>query len=310
MPDPTDLLTMTAPAITFAGQEARAADMLGDARVAVLGAAEAAPYDASRPSHSADAPAAIRAASQPFALQFGQFDFDVGATLGPGIVDLGDIPTDRTDAAGNGARIERAVRRVLDAGVAPLLLGGDDSVPVPFFRAFAGRGPLTVVQIDAHMDWGDVIRGNPYGYGSTMRRVAEIEGITGMVQVGIRGLGSGTADQFEAARTFGHRPFTAAQVRERGLGPVLEAIPRGADCLLSIDCDGLDPAVLPAVAMPTPGGLDMVEVTALLQGMARRGRIVGCALTELVPALDDRRGLSALVAARIALTAAGLMAGR
>ena len=59
---------------------------------------------------------------------------------------------------------------------------------IPIFAAYAGRGPLTIVQVDAHVDWGDVIKGNPYGYGSTMRRAAELPWITGMVQVGIRGL--------------------------------------------------------------------------------------------------------------------------
>ncbi len=296
---------MTAP---FAGLPARGLDALQGARVAIFGADEGSPYVTGQTSHAAGAPAAIRAASQLFAKQVKQYDFDLGGVLPDGVMDAGDLQTDANDAAGNRARIEAATRAVLRAGAAPMLLGGDDSVPIPFFRAFEGRGPLTIVQVDAHVDWGDVIRGNPVGYGSTMRRAAENPWVAEMVQVGIRGLGSGTADQLEAARAFGHRLFTAAAVRRDGLGPVLQAIPPGADCLFSIDCDGLDPAVLPAVEMPTPGGLDMVEVTALLQGVAARGRIVGCALVELVPKRDDAHGMSALVASRIALTAAGLMA--
>ena len=85
----------------------------------------------------------------------------------------------------------------------PVVLGGDDSVPIPVFAAYEGRGPLCIVQVDAHVDWGDVIKGNPFGYGSTMRRAAELPWITGMVQVGIRGLGSGTADQIEDAKAWG-----------------------------------------------------------------------------------------------------------
>jgi agmatinase len=297
---------------TFAGLPAgRTAPEHG---VAILGAAEASPYDPAKPSHAAPAPAAIRKASAQFAHQLEQFDFDllrplIGDKLARDrLADLGDVPTDPADAAGNRRRITDAVRAVLAAGSAPLVLGGDDSVPIPVFQAFEGHGPLTMVQVDAHVDWGDVIRGNPFGYGSPMRRAAEMPWITGMVQVGMRGLGSGTADQMEDARAWGSQLVTARQLRREGAEAALRHIPAGADCIVSIDCDGLDPTVLPAVNMPTPGGLDYGELAELLRGIAARARIRGCCLVELVPSRDPT-GLSALVAARIALTATGLMAG-
>ena len=34
-----------------------------------------------------------------------------------------------------------------------VVLGGDESVPIPVLRAFEWRGPITLVQIDAHFDW-------------------------------------------------------------------------------------------------------------------------------------------------------------
>jgi agmatinase len=46
---------------------------------------------------------------------------------------------------------------VLDAGAVPLLLGGDDSVPIPMFRAYERSGPLTMIQTDAHVDWADIV---------------------------------------------------------------------------------------------------------------------------------------------------------
>lgn len=297
---------------SFLGLPRRGLDDLRGASVAVVGASHGSPYQAARVSHAANGPAALRAASQRLAQQLQQYDFDLGATLFPegdtrGAVDAGDVETTPDDPEGNRARIEAAIRAILEAGAVPLLLGGDDSVPIPAFQAFEGQGPLTILQLDAHVDWGDVIQGNPFGYGSTMRRAAELPWITGMVQVGMRGLGSGAASQHDDARAWGSRLITMRDLRRHGLAPVLERIPEGGRCLVTIDCDALDPSVLPAVNMPTPGGLTYPEVADLLHGVADRARIVGVNLVELVPERDDPNTLSALTAARIATTALGLV---
>ncbi|WP_174280001.1 arginase family protein [Sphingomonas bacterium] len=286
-------------------------------QVCVLGAAEATPYDPAEASHSAGAPGAIRAASRLFAGQLKQHDFDLGATLvtpdrpieAIGI-DVGDVRTRPGDAKGNRARIRDAVAQALTAGAVPLVLGGDDSVPIPVIAGFAGTGDVTVVQVDAHVDWADVIRGEAQGYGSPMRRASELPHVTGMVQIGIRGLGSGEAWQHHDARGWGSRLVGSREWHRRGADAVLdEHLPAGARVVLSIDLDGLDPAVFPAVAMPTPGGLTYEDVLDLMHGLAARGTLAGAVLAEYVPERDDALRGSALVAARIAAVAVGLMAG-
>ena len=270
----------------------------------------------SEPSHSADAPRVLRQVSHDFAASLGQYDFDLGATMFPakdddrGLVDAGDIMTDRADPEGNRARIEAAVRRVLAVGAVPVMLGGDDSVPIPMLRAYDGHGPLVILQIDAHVDWGDVIQKNPVGYGSTMRRAAEMPWVTGMVQVGMRGLGSGGAWQHDDARGWGSRLVSSYALHREGLDAALRHVPPGCRCFLSIDVDGLDPAVLPAVAMPTPGGLTYEDVIGLLRGVAARATIAGLALVEYVPARDDPNRMSGLTAARIAAVTLGLIAAQ
>jgi agmatinase len=140
---------------------------------------------------------------------------------------------------------------------------------------YAGRGPLTVVQVDGHVDWGDVIKDNPNGYGSTMRRAAEMPWVTTMIQVGIGGLGSGTADQIVDARGWGSHIFTARDIRRAGMQRAIDAIPEGADCIVTIGCDGLDPSCMPAVGMPAPGGIGYLDLLDLLHGVAKKGRIAG-----------------------------------
>ena len=285
---------------------------LAGVRAAVLGVSEASPYKPGEPSHSAMAPAMIREAGNAWRYSLGQHDFDLGATLVPGgsdyrgLADCGDLVTGTTDAAANRDVIEVAVRTLLSAGVTPIILGGDDSVPIPVLKAYEDHGPLTILQIDAHVDWADVIQDNPYGYGSPMRRAAEFAWVANMVQVGIRGLGSGESWQHDDARSWGSKLVTSYALHRDGPAAVLDHIPEGANCFISIDCDGIDPAVFPAVAMPTPGGLTYEDVIVLLRGVAAKGRIAGLALTEYVPERDDRYQLSGQIAARIVGVTMGL----
>ena len=283
-------------------------------QVVVLGASEATPYDAAEASHSALAPGAMRAASKVLAGQLKQHDFDLGTTLVTPErpieaigVDLGDVRTRVREADVNRQRIAAAVARVLAAGGAPLVLGGDDSVPIPMLAGFEGQEPVTIVQVDAHVDWADTIRGQDMGYGSPMRRVAAMPWVAGMLQIGVRGLGSGEAWQHDEARAWGSRIVTSREWHAQGADAILSALPEGGRFVLTIDCDGLDPTVFPAVAMPTPGGLDYEDMLALLHGLAARGTIAGLVIAEYVPERDDAQRSCALLAARIAATTIGLM---
>lgn len=293
----------------FIGLPRTTLGQLGDAKIVVFGASEASPYVAGEASHSADGPAALRKASMQFAGSLAQYDFDTDQTLFEGkpkdrdwrgLVDAGNVPTHAWDADGNRARITQATRDILSVGAIPILLGGDDSVPIPFLAGFEGHGPITILQIDAHVDWADVIQGNPYGYGSPMRRASEYPWVRAIVQVGMRGLGSGEQWQHDDARAWGAKLISSYALHEQGPGAVLDHITPGSRVVISIDCDGIDPAVLPAVNMPTPGGLTYEDMIRLLRGVAAKAEIAGLALVEYVPARDDRWQSSGLVAARIA----------
>jgi agmatinase len=299
---------------TFAGLPVGRLDDLAPGQVAVFGASEATPYDAAVASHSAQAPGAIRAASKALAGQLKQHDFDTGRTLlseerpikwvGR---DLGDVKTRVRDAAGNRSRITAATVGILAAGAFPLVLGGDDSVPIPVLAGFDGHGPVTIVQVDAHVDWADEIRGENLGYGSPMRRIAELPWVEGMLQIGIRGLGSGEAWQHDDARAWGSTLITSREWHRDGVDAALDRLPLGGRFVLSIDCDGLDPAVFPAVAMPTPGGLGYEDMLALFDGLMARGTIAGAVIAEYVPDRDDAARSSALLAARLGLTLVAMM---
>jgi len=272
--------------------------------IAVVGVPHGVPYpNRGSTAGCADAPGAIRRRSARLAGFIGHHDFDTGQPMLPNadwIVDCGDAPGHPTDGPGNAARAEATVRTILERGATPIVLGGDDSIPIPVIRAYDGREPLIVLQVDAHLDFRDEVAGVTEGYSSPMRRVSEMEHVTRVVQVGLRGVGSARAADVNDARAAGGLLVTARELRERGVGWVLEQLPEGAAVFLAFDLDGLDPSLCPAVSAPLPGGLSWDEAGDLVSGAASRCRVVGAAFTELVPERDPS-GYSALVAARLVI---------
>lgn len=269
-----------------------------EADVAILGVPHGWPYpDIGATAGCADAPNAVRRRSGRLARFAGHWDFDLGRTMElPRTVDAGDVPGDPLDGPGNSGRATDAVRALLDRGVVPICIGGDDSVPIPILRAYLGRGPLTVVQVDAHLDFRDEVDGIRDGYSSPMRRASEMPHVERIVHVGLRGLGSARAEDVEDSRAAGNLLVTARDLRERGVPWLLDQLPIDGSIFLSFDCDGLDPSVFPAVSALAPGGLTYGEAVELVLGIGPR--LVGAAFTEFVPALDVN-DLSALTAARL-----------
>ncbi|MEX2648817.1 MAG: arginase family protein [Alphaproteobacteria bacterium] len=284
----------------------RAADLARiESDIAILGIPFGVPYKDDTYTYAASSAGMARAVRRETNYNPGYLshhDFDLGGPLLDGrdvrIVDCGDVPHDPTDVQGSSRRATAAARKIVATGALPIMIGGDDSVPIPFFRAFEGKGPLTIVQIDSHIDWRNDIAGITEGYSSTMRRASEMPWFTRMVQIGQRGVGD--------ARAHGSRLIGAREVHGRGVPWVLDQI-EGDRFLVTIDCDGLDPSVIPAVNAPNPGGLSFHQTTDILHGLAAKGRIVGFDIVELAPA-RDRDGISAMTVARIVLNLIGAVA--
>ena len=287
---------------TFAGLPACA--KIGDvaADIAIIGIPHGTSYDPGKPSHSAKAPAAIRRAAKRYADMLDHFDFDLGGPLLDNrniqVVDCGDVPGDPQDSAGNQRLAMETIRSVMNAGAVPIVIGGDDSIPIPVFRVYQDQGPLTVIQVDAHLDWRHEVNGITEGPSSTMRRASEMPWIHRLIQVGLRGVGSARMEEVDAARGFGAEILTAKDIHANGIEPVLDLIPERTACLLTIDCDGLDPSMMPAVNAPVPGGLSYRLVVDLLHGLVQKADVRFFDLVYFSPE-KDINGLGALTAARI-----------
>lgn len=272
------------------------------ADVAVLGSPHGTPYQPGVPSHAAGGAKAVRQALGWYSASSRQFDLDVMAPVFAGltVVDCGDVDNGVHDGPANRVNISESTRKILDVGTTPILLGGDDSVPIPFIEGFgqAGFTEVSIVQIDAHLDWRHEINGVTHGFSSTMRRVSEMDHVVNLIQVGARGPGSARQQEYEDACAWGSRIFSARHIHQHGLAHVLEAVPAEAQVILSIDVDGLDPTLVPGVILPAFGGLSYQQMLDVIHGVADKARIIGAAFVELVPE-NDPSGLGAQVIARL-----------
>jgi len=252
----------------------------------------------------------VREASTLFSFgHAGAYDHEDDATYLGGevrIVDLGDADIVHTDTVKSHANIEYGVRKVLEAGALPVVIGGDHSVNIPCINAFDGRGPIHILQIDAHLDFVDERHGVRFGHGNPMRRAAEKPYVTGLTQLGIRNVSSTAKEGYDAARKMGSDILSVRQVRKLGRNGVIARIPEGARIYVTIDIDGFCPSIAPGTGTPSHGGFLYYEVLEILQAVANRHEVVGIDLVEVAPDYDPS-GSTQILAAQVLLNFLGFI---
>ena len=278
-----------------------------DADIAILGA----PFDGGTQWRAGArmGPRAVREASTLFSFgHAGAYDFEDDVTyLDPAhvsIVDIGDADIVHTDTIRSHANIERAVRQILAAGAMPVVIGGDHSINIPCIAAFDAQEPIHIVQIDAHLDFVDERHGVRFGHGNPMRRAAERAHVTGLTQIGIRNVSSTAKEGYDDARAMGSDILSVRHLRVMGTDAVLARIPEGARYYLTLDIDAFDPSIAPGTGTPSHGGFLYYEVLELIDGLARRGDIVGIDLVEVAPDYDPT-GSTAILAAQVLMNTIG-----
>jgi agmatinase len=246
-------------------------------------------------------PEAIRSASallRPFHPSFG---IDLVETLS--IVDYGDLPVAPGDTEGTYRGIEEGLAPIVEAGIFPLVLGGDHSITLAELRQLGRNiGPLALVQLDSHTDTWEAYFGQRFFHGTTFKRAAE-EGLiepAASVQAGMRGSLYGAAD-LEDARALGFQVIPSEELRALGPGRYARTVrERVGDrpVFLSFDIDFLDPAFAPGTGTPEVAGFSTAEAVAFLRAL-RGIRLSGADVVEVSPSYDGPGQPTALAAANI-----------
>jgi agmatinase len=197
---------------------------------------------------------------------------------GVGIFTLAEMELPFGEMAPLVDEIERVAYEVIARDKFLVTIGGEHSITPPLVSASARKYPgLSVLQIDAHADMRDSYMGTVHNHACAMRRSLQFATVT---QVGIRSLSTEEAELLPQLKS---QVFYDADMRQdpQWIDAVVETL--ADDVYITIDVDGMDPAIMPATGTPEPGGLSWPEITRLLRTTAERRRIVAADIVELSP---------------------------
>lgn len=244
------------------------------------------PYDATTcyGAGTRNGPAAIIAASR----QIDRFDREFASepVARFGVHTLPPLRVVHTSAGIMEKRVAQAAAEILTGNPAPDLLavlGGEHSISPGIVRGLVRARPrvdLVAVHIDAHADMAAEYDGTPFSHACAARRIVDV---CPVFQIGIRSLSS---DEHEFLR--GNRRVQTVYAEDMKPGGAwlksLARFVKGKDVFLTIDADGLDPSIMPAVGTPEPGGLSWDTVLDVARVVCREARSVPVFdLVELAP---------------------------
>lgn len=208
------------------------------------------------------------------------WDEEIGADIhGVGIFTLPEMELPFGELEPLMDEIRRVAGEVVSRDKFLVALGGEHSITPPLVAATAARYPgLSVLQIDAHADLRDTYMGTRHNHACAIRRTLEFAPVT---QVGIRSM---STEEAQAAPSLRTRIFYDMTMREdpQWIDRVVDSLGDGP-VYVTIDVDGMDPAIMPATGTPEPGGLSWYEMLRLLRATFTRRRVVACDVVELSP---------------------------
>jgi len=271
----------------------------------------ATPYASVGP-YAKNGPGSIRQASASWVVNVDRYNFDVDGLTFPNnarpAVDIGDLPWDDKNFESNRTLIKNTIKKIVSKDAVPIVVGGDDSIPIPMIDALSESGNrYTILQIDAHIDWRKDFQGEKFGLSSNMRRASEMPHIQNIVQVGARGIGSAYPEDVQDAIDWGVNFIPAEVVLHEGVQPALNLIPENTKIIICFDIDALDPSIAPNTIGRAPGGLSYRHALDLIKGAARIGSIAAIDFAEILPE-NDIDGQGGITVSRLIAATMGILA--
>ncbi|NJM95852.1 MAG: agmatinase family protein [Phormidesmis sp. RL_2_1] len=170
------------------------------------------------------------------------------------------------------------------------VVGGDHSVPLGYMQALAEKHEsYGILQIDAHADLRQGFEGFTYSHASIMHNALQLQGVSRLVQVGIRDVCEAEMRRIRRDRTI--VLFDDWQLKDNAYAGVswarqceniVATLPQKV--YVSFDIDGLSPEFCAHTGTPVPGGLDFNQALYLLKSLVKAGKtIIGFDLCEVAP---------------------------
>jgi agmatinase len=180
--------------------------------------------------------------------------------------------------------IANQTKELLNQNKFVVSLGAEHTVTFGFAQAFQEKYPnISILQIDAHSDLRLAYQDNPYSHASVMARVHDLN--IPLVQVGIRAQCKEEAQLIKESDNI--HTWYAHDLWDNDAW-IDDCIDKLSDVVyVTIDADGFDPSVAPAVGTAEPGGLTWIQGCKLLRRIAERKQVVGFDIVEIAPREND-----------------------
>ena len=228
-------------------------------------------------------PTSIRRESHNFETYLLELDVDI---CNISIHDQGDIELTSTvlpfkdDQEENELRLENAIERIICPNKFPIGIGGEHSMTPPIVKKLKEKySNLSVVVIDAHLDFRNEYEGNKRSHATTTYQLVKLLGKNNVYPVGVRSASKKEIKRANKLKFNFNRDIKSIE------GPVY----------LSLDMDGIDPSYAPGVGTPEPFGISPTDVINIIDRLS--DKLVGFDCVETCPAYDY--GNTASLAARI-----------
>ena len=225
----------------------------------------------------------------------GVFDYDRDRMLELDrnkMTDIGDIDVVPTDVEGTFRKLTETAAEVFGQGRILVSIGGDHSITYPIVRGM--RKPMHLIHFDAHADFLPIEPGFEHTNSHAFSHINKMQHTKSMTLIGYRSIreSSGTQYRAEGNRVIGMEEF-------RNIGPkgIIEGIPTGEPCYVTIDIDVLDSSLIPGCVSAEPDGMYYRELRDSLKVIAENHPIIGFELVEVSPQLDVRTGITSYIAA-------------
>lgn len=194
------------------------------------------------------------------------------------------------------ARVQKALQTLMMAGKTTLTLGGDHLMTLPCLAAAKDvYSELQVIQIDAHTDFQRVNKYDQPTHANFMHFVAEEDRIKQILQIGVRGFCR-------------EAPLFPEKIKNLTVESLQEELMPGVPIYLTIDMDGFDPSIAPAVGHPVIDGLKRSDLLQILKTIEdSECQVIGADWMEYNPQFDTKNQLGALFSAACLLDISALL---
>ena len=201
-----------------------------------------------------------------------------------GIFTLNELNFDGLSQEASLDLIQSAFKQVNDDGKFAVTLGGEHSVTIPLIRDLKDRfNDLVVLSFDAHGDLRITYHGE-LSHACVMRRVSDMN-----VPVYVIGVRSISPEEVQYVESNPRTGILYDYERSEKTFDVKELLKWGKHVYVTVDLDAFDPAEMPAVGTPEPGGLRWREFFTIFKQVCEQTEVVGFDIMELCPMPGQER---------------------